>query len=113
MPCLRPEREPAALAAEREKSVAEARARLAGYPQPIVARFETLLKAAQVAGIVHEDHNFWIDQRLFYHARRLILELGGRLTQAGMLDAVNDVFYLTPDELQNGRDVPVKRFVQE
>jgi rifampicin phosphotransferase len=113
MPDLRPETEPAALAAEREKSVAEARAKLAGYPQPIVARFETLLKAAQVAAIVHEDHNFWIDQRLFYHVRRVILEFGGRLAQAGVLDAVNDVFYLTPDELQNGLDVPMTRLVQE
>ena len=113
MPDLRPDMEPAALAAEREKSVAEARLKLAGYPQPIVARFETLLKAAQVAAIVHEDHNFWIDQRLFYHVRRVILEFGGRLAQAGTLDAVNDVFYLTPDELQNGRDIPLKRLVQE
>ena len=113
MPDLRPELEPAALAAEREKAVAEARAKLTGYPQPIVARFETLLKAAQVAAIVHEDHNFWIDQRLFYHVRRVILEFGGRLAQAGVLDAMNDVFYLTPDELRNGQDVPVRRFVQE
>jgi pyruvate,water dikinase len=113
MPDLRPEMEPTALAAEREKSVAEARAKLAGYPQPIVARFETLLKAAQVAAIVHEDHNFWIDQRLFYHVRRVILEFGGRLAQARVLDAVHDVFYLTPDELQNGQDIPVKRFVKE
>jgi phosphohistidine swiveling domain-containing protein len=110
---LRPEMEPAALAAEREKAVAEARLKLAGYPQPIVRRFETLLKAAQVAAIVHEDHNFWIDQRLFYHVRRVILEFGGRLAQAGALDAANEVFYLTPDELQNGRDVPMKRLVQE
>jgi phosphohistidine swiveling domain-containing protein len=113
MPDLRPEMEPAALAAEREISVAEARARLAGYPQPIVARFEILLKAAQVAAIVHEDHNFWIDQRLFYNVRRVILEIGWRLSQAGMLDAVNDVFYLTPEELQSGRDILVKHLVQE
>jgi pyruvate,water dikinase len=113
LPDLRPEMEPAALAVEREKSVAEARTRLAGYPQPVVARFETLLKAAQVAAIVHEDHNFWIDQRLFYHVRRVILEFGRRLAQAGTLDAVNDVFYLTPDELQNSRDADVKRLVQE
>jgi len=110
---LRPEMEPAALAAEREKSVAEARAKLVGYPQPIVARYETLLKAAQIAAVVHEDHNFWIDQRLFYHVRRVILEFGGRLAQAGALDAVHDVFYLRPDELQNGQDVPVKRLVQD
>ena len=113
MPDLRPELESAALAAEREKSVAEARLKLAGYPQPIGRRFEILLKAAQVATIVHEDHNFWIDQRLFYHVRRVILEFGGRLAQAGVLDAVNDVFYLTPDELLNTRDVPMKRYVQQ
>jgi pyruvate,water dikinase len=113
IPNLRPEMEPAALTAERERSVAEARANLAGYPQPIVARFETLLKAAQVATIVHEDHNFWIDQRLFYHVRRVILEFGRRQVQAGVLDAVNDVFYLSPDELQNGREVPANRLVQE
>ena len=113
MPDLRPGMEPAALVAEREKAVAEARAKLAGYPQPIVARFETLLKAAQVAAIVHEDHNFWIDQRCFYHVRRVILEFGGRLAQAGVLDAVDDVLYLTPDELQNGQNITVKRFVQE
>jgi len=113
MPDLRPELESTALAAEREKSVAEARAKLAGYPQPIVTRFETLLKAAQVATIVHEDHNFWIDQRLFYHVRRVILEFGGRLAQAGVLAAVNDVFYLTPDELQNGQDVSVERLAQD
>jgi phosphohistidine swiveling domain-containing protein len=113
MPDLRPEMEPAALAAEREKSVAEARVKLASYPQPIVARFETLLKAAQVAAVVHEDHNFWIDQRLFYNVRRVLLEIGRRLSQAGMLDAVNDVFYLAPEELQNGREVSLKRLVQE
>ena len=107
------EMEPAALAAERVKAVAEARAKLAGYPQPIVARFETLLKAAQVAAVVHEDHNFWIDQRLFYHVRRLIVEFGGRLAQAGTLDAMTDVVYLTPDELQSSEDAPMKRLVQE
>ncbi|HEX8992015.1 MAG TPA: PEP-utilizing enzyme [Anaerolineales bacterium] len=113
LPDRRLEMEPAALAAEREKAVAEVRAKLAGYPQPVVGRFESLLKAAQVAAVVHEDHNFWIDQRLFYHVRRLIVEFGGRLAQAGTLDATTDVVYLTPDELQKGLDAPMKRLVQE
>ena len=113
VPNLRPEMEPAALVAEREKAVIEARTKLAGYPQSVRTRFEMLLKAAQVATIVHEDHNVWIDQRFFYHIRRLIMEFGGRLAQAGMLEVVDDVFYLTSDELQNGRDVPMKRLVQE
>ena len=113
MPDLRPDLEPAAMAAEREKAVAEARAKLAGYPQPIVARFETLLRAAQVAAIVHEDHNFWIDQRFFYHIRQVTMEFGGRLAQAGMLDAANDILYLTSDELRNGQNISMKRLVQE
>ncbi len=112
-PGPRPEMEPARLAAGREKAVAEARARLAGYPQPVVARFETLLKAAQVAAGALEDHNYWIDQRLFYHVRRLIIEFGQRLVQTGTLEAVNDVFYLTVDELQNAGELPLKRLVQE
>jgi pyruvate,water dikinase len=109
----RPGMNSAAMAAAREKAVAAARARLAGYPQPVVARFEQLLKAAQVAVVVLEDHNFWIDQRLFYHVRRVIMEFGQRLAQAGTLEAANDVFHLTPEELQNGRDVPLKRLVSE
>jgi pyruvate,water dikinase len=113
MPNLRPEMHPTALVAEREQAVAEARAKLAGYPQSVRTRFETLLKAAQIATIIHEDHNVWIDQRFFYHMRRLIMEYGGRLAQVGILEVADDVFYLTPDELQNGRDVPMKRQVQD
>jgi phosphohistidine swiveling domain-containing protein len=109
----RPEMDAATLIAEREKAVAEARAKLAGYPQPVAARFETLLKAAQIATVIHEDHNFWIDQRLFYHVRRLILEFGGRLAQSGTLEAATDVFYLTTDELQNGQDTRLRDLVQE
>ncbi len=63
--------------------------------------------------MVHEDHNFWIDQRLFFHVRRIFLEFGQRLAQAGMLAAVYDVFYLTPDDLQNGRSVPMTRLASE
>lgn len=112
-PDARPEAEQAALAAGREKAIAEARARLAGYPQPVVAEFETLLKAAQIAAVIHEDHNYWIDQRLFYHVRRVILELGRRLAEAGVLKTVNEVFYLTPDELCNGKGVPMERLARE
>jgi pyruvate,water dikinase len=112
LPELKPEMEITALAAEREKAVSEARARLTGYPQPVIARFETLLKAAQIATIVHEDHNFWIDQRMFFHLRMIIVECGKRLAQAGMLENSSDVFYLTADELLNIRDTPLQSLVQ-
>jgi len=79
----------------------------------VVARFETLLKAAQVATIVHEDHNVWIDQPFFHHIRRICMEFGARLAQAGILETADDIFYLTPEELQNGRDASMKELVQE
>jgi pyruvate,water dikinase len=41
------------------------------------------------------------------------MEFGVRLAQAGALDAVNDVFYLTLDELNTGQDISMKRLVQE
>lgn len=111
LPDRKPEME-SGLADEREKAVAEARAKLAGYPKPVVARFENLLKAAQVAAIVHEDHNVWIDQRIFHHIRRICMEFGARLAQAGVLETADDIFYLTPEELQNSRDTSMKDLVQ-
>jgi len=99
------ETDQAARVAEREKAVADARARLTSYPQPVRDQFETLLKAAQTAAVVHEDHNYWIDQRLFYHVRQLILEFGRRFAETGALDAVDDVFYLTPEELHESREI--------
>ena len=98
---------------ERETAVSTARAQLTGYPQPVVARFETLLKAAQIATVVHEDHNVWIDQRFFYHIHRITTEFGSRLAQAGEVDAAEDVFYLTPEELQANGNSSLKPLVQQ
>jgi rifampicin phosphotransferase len=101
-PDTHPEAEQAALVAGREQAVAEARAKLTGYPQPVVTQFEALLKAAQTAAVVSEDHNYWIDQRGWYQLRRLGLEFGRRLAEASALETMDDVFYLTSDELLDG-----------
>jgi phosphohistidine swiveling domain-containing protein len=93
-----PDAERAWLMAEREKAMAEARAGLVGYPEPVKAEFETLLKAAQVGAGVKED-NHWVFERLFYYMRRIALEFGRRLVDLGALESVEDVFYLTADEL--------------
>jgi pyruvate,water dikinase len=98
----RPEAEQARLAAGREQAIAEARARLAGYPQPVVTQFEILLRAAQTGAVVLEDHNHWIDQRGWYQMRRLALEFGRRLAETGVLETAGDVFYLTAEELLDG-----------
>ncbi len=109
----RPEMDPAKLITEREQAVAEARARLSGYPQPVTSRFETLLKAAQLATVALEDHNYWIDQRLFYRIRRVIMEYGQHLAQIRSIDSASDVFFLSPDELETGRDASLKNLVNE
>lgn len=106
-PDPRPEAEQAVLAAEREKAIAEARAKLTGYPRPIIAQFETLLKAAQTAAFVHEEHNYWIDQRLFYQVRQVVLEMGRRLAEDSILEEVDDVFYLTPEEWRTVETMPI------
>ena len=87
-------------AAERDRLLAETRERLRGYPEPVVSQFEVLLKAAQEAAVLTEDHDFWIDFRGTYRVRRVLVEFGRRLTDAGVLDSRDDVFYLAVDELR-------------
>jgi rifampicin phosphotransferase len=93
------EAETAAITEARERSVAEARERLFGYPRPVVEQFEASLRAAQLAVAISEDHNYPIDFQTCYHVRRVLLEIGHRLVQAGHLDAADDVLYLWPEEL--------------
>jgi pyruvate,water dikinase len=95
-----PEADLAALAAERERLIARARERLQGYPRPVPARFEFLLKAAQEANVIAEDHNFWLDCRALYQVRQVLLECGRRLAASGVIERPDDVFYLTLDELR-------------
>ena len=100
------EAELSALAEEREDLVAEARQRLDGYPQPVVEEFEFLLKAAQEATVVGEDHNFWIDFCAIYQVRRVLLEFGRRFAEAGVVDRSEDTLFLTPDELRETAQAP-------
>ncbi len=91
--------ERAALIAERERLIAETRARLTGYPRPVVEQFEGLLKAAQLANVLSEEHGFWIDFSTTYESRLVFLELGRRFAQAGAIEDRDDVFFLSLDEI--------------
>lgn len=90
--------ERAALIEERERHLAEVRTRLAGYPRPVVGQFEGLLQAAQFANVLSEEHGFWIDFMSSYEVRLVFLEVGKRLAEAGVLDSIDDVFFLTFEE---------------
>jgi pyruvate,water dikinase len=101
---LQPERPAAArlaaLAAERERLVGESRDRLQGHPQSARDQFSFLLKAAQEATVLTEDHAFWIDFRGRYRVRLVLREFGRRFAEAGALGSAEDVFYLTLEELR-------------
>lgn len=95
-----PDTEMAALAAAREAAIAQARAQLQGYPQSVVGRFEGLLQAAQIATVLQEDHNFWIDYRSTYEMRRILCEFARRFVAAGVIATEDDIFFLTFDEIR-------------
>ena len=92
--------EQAKLAAERDQAVAGVRERLQDYPGPVVARFEFLLKAAQEGVVLSEDHGYWIDFGSTYRVRRVLLEFGRRLSEAGVIAQPADVFYFSLDEVR-------------
>ena len=95
---LSPERdldgEFAALAVHREARLVEVRAALKDFPSAVVAEFEALLGAAQVATVLREDHNFWLDNKIAALTRQACLALGERLVTEEVLEAVDDVLFL-------------------
>jgi pyruvate,water dikinase len=97
---LNPREKMVELAGERDGAVAVVRGRLQDYPKPVVERFEFLLKAAQEGVVLSEDHGFWIDFGATYRVRRVLLEFGLRLYEAGGIEQPSDVFYVTLDELR-------------
>ena len=86
-------------AAERDDAVAAARERLQGYPSNVRDEFEHLLEAASAAVVLTEDHGYWIDFLSTYRLRRVIMEMGKRLADAGTLATAGDIFCLRTDEI--------------
>lgn len=101
-----PEAKQRRLAAEREAALAAARARLAGFPGPVRERFEGLLRSAQAATVLSEEHAHYTDHAGTYHLRRVLLEAGRRLAAAGALPAPDDVFLLRLPELREALGAP-------
>src|SRR5919107_452877 len=95
-----PDEELAALAAERERLVAESRERLKGYPQAVRDEFESSLKAAQEGMVLSEDHGFWIDFNSTARVRKVVMEFGRRFAEGGVIEKADDVFHLTLDEVR-------------
>jgi rifampicin phosphotransferase len=90
----------AEVAADRARRVATARERLRGYPHPVRTAFESRLATGEIAHVVSEDHNFLIDYGTTAAVRRVLLEVGRRLTRAGSVAAPEDLDHLTWNELR-------------
>lgn len=90
-----------AMQTERERLIDESRAALATYPEAVRMQFEGLLRSAQAATVIQEDHHYWLDHRATYQLRRAFLEVGRRLAAAGCIAAPLDVVYLGFDETRN------------
>lgn len=106
-PVRDPAAELAAQVTERERRLAETRQTLQRFPQPVIDQFESLLKVAQTGVFVGEEHNYWIDQCMTYAVRHVLLAFGRRFAHASVLEAVDDIFYLTFEEiLATAADLP-------
>lgn len=86
------------VAARREDLVRAILERMEGDPR--AERFREALQAARVSAVIKEDHNFWIDFATPYQVRRVVQAWGRQLTQEGVLDQADDVFWLTLEELR-------------
>ncbi|MCH7488219.1 MAG: hypothetical protein IIB23_01170, partial [Chloroflexi bacterium] len=62
-------------------------------------KLEDVLDAARSVARLMEDHNYWMDQRLYMLPRRLVLAAGRRLVGKDELADEADVFYLRGQEL--------------
>lgn len=73
--------------------------RLLGYPEPVKAKINSFLQNAQIANMIREEHNFWIDTQALYYQRQVFLEIGNRLKSEGRIKNTDDIFYLTLEEI--------------
>jgi phosphohistidine swiveling domain-containing protein len=76
------------------------REKLQGYPSAVRDEFEALLKAASCALVLAEDHGYWLDFQAIYRVRQVVVDLGKRLAEAGVIDVTNDVFFLQKAEIE-------------
>jgi pyruvate,water dikinase len=86
-----------ALSQRRAETADEARAMLADRPEELV-RFERVLKRARLAYPVREDNEFFTISAPVALMRYALLELGERLAARGVIDQLDDVFYLKINE---------------
>ena len=92
-----PQKAQADLAREREEALARANEALKSAPEKR-AEFEGALKRAQELWPLKEDHAFYIDHTSSALVKHAVAEIGRRLVDRGILDGMDDFFFLDLDE---------------
>lgn len=90
----------ASLVNERERLIAEVSQKLQNHPKAIIEQFKSMLAAAQTANMLSEEHTFWLDYGAFLRPRLLLLEIGRRFVEAGVMEKPEDIFYLLVEEIR-------------
>ncbi len=85
--------------AKAEVMTADARAALADYPEPVRQQFEGMLASARMGAFLQEEHNDYIDQAGLAGTRLAFLRIGRALAAKGIIDAADDVFMLSSEEI--------------
>ncbi|HBW37567.1 PEP-utilizing enzyme [Desulfosporosinus sp. BICA1-9] len=83
--------------AERDEYIART---VADIPEEDRGEFLQALKLAQYSYPFNEDHNFYVEQWTYSELRYAIQECGRRLVHWGFIDEIDDVFFMTIDELE-------------
>lgn len=86
----------------REAAIVDFESKLAEEEKPV---FRRLLKAAQGVYMFQEDHGFYIDQGSTAALRYAIVACGKRLYRRGLLADIEDVHWLTFNELRECMDM--------
>jgi len=91
-----------------------AREQLADRPADL-ERFDAALARAQDIGHLSETHNYWMDRMAQARIRTLSRRIGARLARDGVIEKVDDVFFLHIDEVAELVERPSDRrgFVAE
>jgi pyruvate,water dikinase len=61
--------------------------------------FAKLMRAAQWAAVVNEEHTFYIENYSNAVARSIFKEIGKRFAEAGIIDEPTDICYMLPEEI--------------
>lgn len=85
---------------QRELHTSKFQADVQHYPKSLRDRALFLLRAAQAGAFLSAEHGYWIDYKVSYRLRQVLLTIGERIEAAGLLVEKDDLFYLYLDELQ-------------